>query len=394
MCEGTVASELYEGIARSWRRHERAREAGSPTVSVLLGDPKWLATAVEDALASSGGTIVWSNAATSDDIAHEWLQEIAKRRDLVAEAFQAVALALEESERELSAAWLARSTRERWMWLEHCEARARAPTGALEVLRATLEPSTPFDGASRLRGLMSWLPHSQILGLTVDDTNTAALHGVLAIAVDAPRLPLLACVEESLWGLVRAQLNDRSRTLLEQGLIPEMRRHRAEASDKPEAIASSKPPNFTHVDARQLAEALEHARIAAARQAPNATELQSRARSMAEQRLFDLLQADLITRGLFELNARMPFTFGPGQAEVDLVCSALRLAVEVDGYHHFQQSDAYRRDRRKDVLLQHHGYLVSRHLAEDVVERSGEVVRSIQELVKRRRRRRRRENAK
>jgi very-short-patch-repair endonuclease len=287
------------------------------------------------------------------------------------------------------------------MWIEHCEGRARAPTGALEVLRATLEPNAPFDGASQLRGLMSWLPHSPVLGLTVGDTNAAALHGVLTIAVDAPRLPLLACIEESVWYLVSPQLNDRNRTLLEQGLIPETRRVHAEVSDstprqevgrlRPEAID---PKLETHVDARQLADAIECARIAGLRHTPNANELESRARSLAEQRLFDLLQADVITRDLFVLNARMPFTFGPGQAEVDLVCAELRLAVEVDGYHHFQQSDAYRRDRRKDVLLQHQGYLISRHLAEDVVERSAEVVRSIRELVKRRRRRRRRENAK
>jgi hypothetical protein len=119
----------------------------------------------------------------------------------------------------------------------------------------------------------------------------------------------------------------------------------------------------------------------------------ARARSLAEQRLFELLQADPLTRDLFILNGALPFTFGPRKAEIDLLCVDLRLALEVDGYHHFNESDAYRRDRRKDVLLQHQGYLVSRHLATDVVDRGGEVMRHIRELVLRRRRTFRRENA-
>jgi very-short-patch-repair endonuclease len=144
---------------------------------------------------------------------------------------------------------------------------------------------------------------------------------------------------------------------------------------------------------RQLREAYAAARGALERRSPNVKELAMRARSAAELKLYELLQADPITRGLFELNVRMPFTFGPARAEVDLACLQLRIAVEVDGFHHFQEFDAYRRDRRKDVLLQHQGYLVSRHLADDVVDRAGDVVRSIRELVKRRRRKRRWENA-
>jgi very-short-patch-repair endonuclease len=100
-----------------------------------------------------------------------------------------------------------------------------------------------------------------------------------------------------------------------------------------------------------------------------------------------------VTRDLFVLNGLLPFSFGPRKAEVDFVCAALRLAIEVDGYHHFREYDDYRRDRRKDVLLQHQGYLVSRHLASDVLEREVEVVDSIRKLVQRRRRTMLRETA-
>ena len=52
--------------------------------------------------------------------------------------------------------------------------------------------------------------------------------------------------------------------------------------------------------------------------------------------------------------------------EVDLLCAEARLVVEVDGGQHLENLDAYRRDRRKDVLLQERGYFVLRFLAEDV----------------------------
>ena len=52
--------------------------------------------------------------------------------------------------------------------------------------------------------------------------------------------------------------------------------------------------------------------------------------------------------------------------EVDLLCTNARLVIELDGGQHLANTDAYRRDRRKDALLQKHGYFVLRFLAEDV----------------------------
>jgi very-short-patch-repair endonuclease len=47
--------------------------------------------------------------------------------------------------------------------------------------------------------------------------------------------------------------------------------------------------------------------------------------------------------------------------------------------------EAYRRDRRKDLALQRHGYLVLRFLAEDVVARFQEIRDTLQEVVAQRR---------
>jgi very-short-patch-repair endonuclease len=63
--------------------------------------------------------------------------------------------------------------------------------------------------------------------------------------------------------------------------------------------------------------------------------------------------------------------------EVDLLCEDARMAIELDGEQHFAGVEAYRRDRRKDILLQENGYLVLRFLAEDVGKRVDEVLNGI-----------------
>jgi very-short-patch-repair endonuclease len=63
--------------------------------------------------------------------------------------------------------------------------------------------------------------------------------------------------------------------------------------------------------------------------------------------------------------------------EIDLVCEPLRIAIEVDGYYHFRDADAYRRDRRKDLMLQKQGFVVIRCLAIDVVTRLEEILADV-----------------
>jgi len=69
------------------------------------------------------------------------------------------------------------------------------------------------------------------------------------------------------------------------------------------------------------------------------------------------------------LNPDLPIAFdGWGRMEVDLLCADSRVVVEVDGAQHLADPVAYRRDRRKDQLLQENGYLVLRYLAEDLAK--------------------------
>jgi superfamily II DNA or RNA helicase/very-short-patch-repair endonuclease len=103
-----------------------------------------------------------------------------------------------------------------------------------------------------------------------------------------------------------------------------------------------------------------------------------RARSATEAFLYRRLETLPETAGRFRLNAELPIPFdGWGRMEVDLLCAQSRIAVELDGGQHLGDTDAYRRDRRKDALLQENGYLVLRFLAEDVGKYLGYVLDSI-----------------
>ena len=93
--------------------------------------------------------------------------------------------------------------------------------------------------------------------------------------------------------------------------------------------------------------------------------------------MFEALEATPATTGRFKLNEYLSVRFGSVACEVDLLSREDRIAIEIDGYHHFSDPSCYRRDRRKDVALQKLGYLVVRVLAEDVTERLEEVLRDI-----------------
>jgi hypothetical protein len=104
-----------------------------------------------------------------------------------------------------------------------------------------------------------------------------------------------------------------------------------------------------------------------ARPAPSDADGAERARSATEAFLYRRLETLAETKGCFGVNVVLPIAFdGMGRLEVDLLCADARVAVELDGAQHLADPVAYRRDRRKDQLLQENGYLVLRFLAEDV----------------------------
>jgi superfamily II DNA or RNA helicase/very-short-patch-repair endonuclease len=114
----------------------------------------------------------------------------------------------------------------------------------------------------------------------------------------------------------------------------------------------------------------------------------NRARSATEAFLYRRLETLSETKGQFRLNTELPIPFdGWGNMEVDLLCAERRLAVELDGAQHLDNADAYRRDRRKDALLQENGYFVLRFLAEDVGKHLDAVLDAILRMLSHRGRR-------
>lgn len=93
----------------------------------------------------------------------------------------------------------------------------------------------------------------------------------------------------------------------------------------------------------------------------------ARARSASEAFLYRRLETLAETKGQFQLNICLPIAFdGQSEMEVDFVSQRLRLVIELDGEQHLSNAEAYRRDRRKDRLLQQNRYLVLRFLAQDL----------------------------
>ncbi|PYT72552.1 MAG: restriction endonuclease subunit R [Acidobacteria bacterium] len=100
---------------------------------------------------------------------------------------------------------------------------------------------------------------------------------------------------------------------------------------------------------------------------PSNADSPDRARSATEAFLYRRLETLAETAGRFRLNAQLPIPFdGWGRMEVDLLCEPSHIAIELDGRQHLGDAEAYRRDRRKDALLQQNGYRVPRFLSEDV----------------------------
>ena len=126
----------------------------------------------------------------------------------------------------------------------------------------------------------------------------------------------------------------------------------------------------------------------AARRLSKDAEGVNRARSASEAFLYRRLETLPETSGRFRLNARLPIQFdAEGEMEVDLYCAEAHLAVELDGPQHLADSEAYRRDRRKDALLQENGCFVLRFLTEDVGKHLDNILDTILRAISYQRRR-------
>jgi superfamily II DNA or RNA helicase/very-short-patch-repair endonuclease len=103
-----------------------------------------------------------------------------------------------------------------------------------------------------------------------------------------------------------------------------------------------------------------------------------RARSASEAFLYKRLQTVPETQNQFQLNATLSIPFNDRSTmEVDFLCERARLIIELDGEQHLDDPTAYRRDRRKDVLLQERGYFILRFLTSDLGKNLDQVLDTI-----------------
>jgi hypothetical protein len=338
---------------------------------------------------------------------------LASRRDLGDDAVAALAGRLGRTASELRGKLAGQTEADRAVFLEGLAAdQARGPAALVRLLlrwqgRPTFPP--PASLVDALLRALGWPERSELrlaealaavvpesawpAVLLVDerpeprpDWIAGAVRSATALATRLPRLPFgvvapadwirellhtgtesqaLALLREGLIELPAADDGHLVRRVQEAGLEPSL------AQSAIEAVAlRGADPDLTKrlVNIAGAVAGLDGADEAA----------EERARSLAEQFLFDLLDSHPATSGLFQLNGVLDFTFGPRPMEVDLVAPMLRLAVELDGrFWHLRDPEAYRRDRRKDWELQRRGFLVLRFLAEDVVCRLHDILDTI-----------------
>ena len=204
------------------------------------------------------------------------------------------------------------------------------------------------------------------------DDFSAVSPVVVRWATSVPAVPVAVVVPSAVWGdFLTGAPESRAKALLREGelavtaidpaTVERTLSEAGAAGSAVTALAAIGP------DAALVESAVGVVRATAA--PPPTLADDDRARSAAERFLFAFLESLPETAGRFELNASLDFPFGPRPAEVDLLCRASRIAIELDGYFHFLAPDGYRRDRTKDWELQRRGYLVLRFLAEDVFPR-------------------------
>lgn len=109
---------------------------------------------------------------------------------------------------------------------------------------------------------------------------------------------------------------------------------------------------------------------------------EARARSASEKFLYQRLQTLPATKGKFQMNQSLSIPFNErGQMEVDFLCQEKHIVIEVDGDQHLADKTHYRRDRKKDALLQQNGYLVLRFLTTDLAKKLDQILDAIQRIL-------------
>ena len=393
--------------------HQSQRNQSIPTLSVLVGKTmmarelwsQWLSNAGRQA-----ATCVYQSEKSLFEI---WLSVIFRQFDGRALFLERVA-AIANQSADQTAAWLNNaSDYELQMFWQRLE-----PISAdIPVLQQLLSQVTSYETVSaqstdtlskslkqgdRDRLFQSFtivtklLPPESVPGILVwlpDDRNEISVYSaVLALLVQlaesVPILPLgLLLTEAQEQFLLKQFPESRVKAVLRSGLL------RVD-SPQPDTLKQWFRDHGAKDEARLqnviravaeygvTSELLETALALTETADPSGTATSdAKYRSQAERFLFHCLEARASTAGQFQLNTRLDIEFGNRSMEVDFLAEDAKVVVELDGYYHFRSLDNYRRDRRKDALLQQQGFLILRFLADDVVNDLETILATIEQTL-------------
>ncbi|MCY0997728.1 DUF559 domain-containing protein [Myxococcus sp. MISCRS1] len=391
-------------------RHARRRAEGIPTLSALVGDPERALRLWTEWLHRSGLKAAFAQSEDLRSTVAAWATQLARERNLFRDAESYVVF----SQRAISSRELhfeGKTQHDRRVLFERLEPPHAEPvTWALcrQLLEAP-EPAPPGTLPNEVREAISHDPLRVLhaLLLIIPEGRAPALH--LALSPSDPRslrtataicsaAPLLhvACVlpPDALEG-TRGRKDSHALAMMREGLLelPDPVAVTSEqgapvgepasprrASSKKKAPASQPEP---HVAPPLLERFRENAEAMVAEREKS----EARARSKMEHFFYhDILQVHPATKDVFTLNAKVELGEGKRPLEVDLLSRELRLAVEIDGQHHFLDPERFRRDRRKDLALQRIGYWVARFLYEDLHPHCEDILKTLESLMEARRR--------
>jgi very-short-patch-repair endonuclease len=377
-------------------RQARRRAEGIATLSVLEGPGERGQALWSQWAARRGWTVVEVSGEDPHAAALDWARALAASRDLGADAEVLATFSLTAANPRHTPVFTGKTAHERRVLLDALPPPPALPEPtwalckALVIGRETVAPGglPPAVSAALarnlgagLRALHALLPPGKAPVLRVPVGPAPAcrgLHVAGALSVAVPALAVACGVTAEALGAFLAGGETRLKALVREGTLTVPRA----PSDVQGAMATLRTLEREAGSEARRASAAEVA-LAVLTGAGDAGE--DRARSKAEAYLRDRLEEHPGTTGLFELNVRLR-PEDKGSWEVDLLCRSLRIAVEIDGYFHFQDPERFRRDRRKDLDLQRAGYWVYRLLATDVLSRLEHILHTLDTLIEARKR--------
>lgn len=346
MGDGGIAAQL------ELAHHERTQ--GRVVLAVLAGSPERAAEHWRRWAAQHRRFVLAAQAAAGEPALAELVAQ-APWLHVLRGARAQLARTAELAPAELAAAIDARGEAELARWLHELAASdpvAMVAAWLVAETRTRGSRPAPLPATALLAALERLGAPVALLWVTATPDATwldRALRTAGELALRAPALPIaVAAPRPVLEPVARALAGSALGSLVRRGLI---------------LLDETPATPLSHADDRP-AEPTQRRRAGPASSNNAEGDTRGAPRSRPEAELYAALESDPRTRGHFALNQRVQLP--GGLWEIDLLAAPARLAVEIDGWHHFREPTNYRRDRQKDVRLQRGDYFIMRVLAEDI----------------------------